>query len=266
MSGMHLWSVGLTAPGMPDWASARPVLAGQRARQDGPVEPFQPGFLPSNELRRTTRTIKLALQVAHQAIAGLPTEASELATVLASSCGDSEVTLKICRSLAQADHPVSPIQFHNSVHNAAAGYWTIAWQSNAPSLSLGAFDGTFAAGLMEAYTQVVSEGRTVLLVAYELPPPTPLSEVRPLRGPFGTALLLAPERRKTGPSLGKLTLTPLSEGTETPCREPDLEGWRTGNPAARSLPLLQAVAQEKEASPVLPFTQHLNLQVTHKGP
>ena len=43
---------------------------------------------------------------------------------------------------------ISPTQFHNSVHNAAAGYWHIAAGSAAPSLSVGGHDGAFAAGLL----------------------------------------------------------------------------------------------------------------------
>ncbi len=41
-----------------------------------------------------------------------------------------------------------PTQFHNSVHNAVAGYWSIATKSTQPMTCLAAHDHSFAAGLL----------------------------------------------------------------------------------------------------------------------
>ncbi|HKJ71134.1 MAG TPA: beta-ketoacyl synthase chain length factor, partial [Gammaproteobacteria bacterium] len=231
MNPVRILGAGVTAPGLPDWPSGRAVLAGQRAPAAEPLAPFRPDFLPRNERRRTTRTIKLALQVAQQAAGERPGRDPELATVFASSCGDTEVAVAICRSLAQPGRPVSPIQFHNSVHNAAAGYWSIGWGSPAPSVSLGAYDGSVGAGLLEATTQVLADGRQVLLVAYDLPPPPPLDAIRPLASPFAAALLLGPGGDE--PGLGTVAPGGIAAGEQSACAGTELEALRRGNPAAR---------------------------------
>ena len=50
-------------------------------------------------------------------------------TVFTSSSGDGDNVHEICETLAAADRQVSPTRFHNSVHNAPAGYWSIATRS-----------------------------------------------------------------------------------------------------------------------------------------
>ncbi len=115
-------------------------------------------------------------------------------TVFASSGGDSEVLDKICTALTLPDRPVSPTQFHHSVHNTPAGYWSIATGCTQPSLSLSAYDSSFSAGLLEAAALAWAEAVRVLLIAYDLPLPFPLSERRRIVAPFAVALLLNPDR------------------------------------------------------------------------
>ena len=52
------------------------------------------------------------------------------------------------------DQPVSPTQFHNSVHNTAAGYWSIATGSQQPTTCLACHDATAAAALLKAMAEV----------------------------------------------------------------------------------------------------------------
>ena len=66
-----------------------------------------------------------------------------------SSDGDGEIVHRLCTALASPAAEVSPTDFHNSVHNAATGYWSIGAHSSAPSTALCAYDGSFAAGLLE---------------------------------------------------------------------------------------------------------------------
>ncbi len=63
---------------------------------------------------------------------------------------------------------MSPTQFHNSVHNAAAGYWSIAHGSRQPATCLGAHDWTWAAALLKAVAEVAATGAPVLLVLLRL--------------------------------------------------------------------------------------------------
>jgi hypothetical protein len=67
-----------------------------------------------------------------------------------------------------------PTRFHNSVHNAPAGYWGIATGCTAASTSLCAYDATFAAALLETATQVQASGQAAVLVAFDTAYPQPL--------------------------------------------------------------------------------------------
>jgi len=163
-------------------------------------------------------------------------------------------------TVAKAAPEVSPTRFHNSVTNAPAGYWCMAVRSQAPSTSLSGFDASFGAGLIEAGVQVGAERCSVLLVAHDAPLPEPLHSVRPMSAPFGTALVLAPAR--SARSLARL-LVAIEPTLHALSRLPDtgLDGLRTGNPAARSLPLLAALARREAADLFLPYVHDQALRV-----
>ncbi|HMR03817.1 MAG TPA: beta-ketoacyl synthase chain length factor, partial [Candidatus Competibacter phosphatis] len=178
MNTLQVEGVGLMAPGLVGWPNGRAVLIGARPYVAEAMPTAIAALLPANERRRTTATVKLALQVAQEAALHADIDPSTTPTVLASSGGDSEVLDKICAALTLPDRPVSPTHFHHSVHNTPAGYWSIATRCAAASLSLSAYDDSFAAGLMEAAALAWTDRTRVLLVAYDLPSPFPLSERR----------------------------------------------------------------------------------------
>jgi hypothetical protein len=258
MNPLAVESVGILAPGLAGWTTSREVLAGERSYVAEPMPAVIATLLPANERRRTTATVKLALQVAQEAMAQAaltPSPSPEgrgealVRAVFASSGGDSEVLDKICTALTQPDRPVSPTQFHHSVHNTPAGYWSIATGCTQPSLSLSAYDGSFAAGLLEAAALAWAEAARVLLIAYDLPLPFPLSERRNIVAPFAVALLLNPlvtDRRQAILRLRQTTPEPVDR-----LDDGNLERLRAGNPAARSLPLLYAIARHKSGRVVL---------------
>ena len=170
-----------------------------------------------------------------------PGQRGSLATVFTSSGGDGQVLHEICETLATAERQVSPTRFHNSVHNAPAGYWSIATQSREPSISLCAYDWSFAAGLLEAAAQIVSEQEAVLLVSFDLPYSEPMHSLRPIHGILGVALLLARDRSER--ACARLEIE-LADQTipPTPCVDAELERLRAHNPTGRALPLLAALA------------------------
>ena len=87
---------------------------------------------------------------------------------------------------------LSPTKFHNSVHNAAAGYWSIGTGSYAPYTAISAYRYTFAAGLLETLAQVVSEGRPILLVAFDIESTGALATMATSQGVLGVALVSPP--------------------------------------------------------------------------
>lgn len=241
MRGVYLDGVGLMAPGLAGWQDSLAVLSGHREYRETALPALTGNLLPANLRRRTPLTTRLALQAAQDAVAQAGTETSGLCSVFASSGGDSDVVHALCTVLSQPGRPVSPTHFHNSVHNAPAGYWAIATGCTQASFSLSSYDASFGAGLVEAFALVLTEGVGVLLVAYDYPPPFPLSRVRPLTAPFATALVLRPE--KSAESLAELGLRLMGGGSQAPLTDAGLEQLRRGNPAARALPLLQLVAR-----------------------
>jgi len=227
-------------PGLGGWEAARSILTGSAPYV--PADLVLPRFevLPAAERRRVGLVVKLSISVGLQALvqAGRPGDA--MPTVFTSSGGDGVVINEICTMLAGSDRLISPTRFHNSVHNAPSGYWGIATGSRAPSTSLCAFDWSFGAGLLEAATQAGADHESVLLIAYDLPYPEPLRGVRPMRHPFASALLIARERSPR--SLAACELGSGTAGAPSRMQDDNLEQLRRDNPAARSLPLLAALA------------------------
>lgn len=242
----YLGSLGVIGPGIPDWRTACAVLRGERAYEPGPAPQPDAAVLPANERRRAAASVRWALAAAQEATSAGGYQPGDVATVFATSGSDGETLHRICEALASAEREISPTRFHNSVHNAAAGYWTIAAGSRKPSVSVCGYDASFAVGLVEAVSQVHAEGVPVLLVAYDLPYPQPLYAVRPFAYPLAVALLLAPE-----PVPGTLARLDVGVAPEVSACTPFPAALPAGfadTPAGRSLALLATIARgEPEA-------------------
>lgn len=240
MSALQVEGVSILAPGLAGWEASRAVLAGERPYLAEALPPLATTLLPANERRRITALVKLALHLAQEALVLAGRDPRDTRTVFASSGGDSAILDRICTTLSLPDRPVSPTHFHQSVHNTPAGYWSLATGCTQASTSLSAYDGSVAAGLLEAAALALAETAPVLLVACDLPPPFPLLAHRPLTAPFGMALVLNP--LATGRRLAQLRVRPTAPEPATTLTDAGLEALRRGNPAARALPLLQAMA------------------------
>ncbi len=256
-SSAHVAGIGLLGPGLGDWSAACAVLRGESGYEPRPTVLPVPDSLPPAERRRTGRVVKLALAVGLEATARAAVHPSHLPTVFSSSGADGQICHEICQVLASSDRQLSPTRFHNSVHNVAAGYWSIANGARAPSNSLCAFDASFAAGLLEALNQVSVERTACLLIAYDAQYPEPLFAKRPIPDAFGVALLLSPDERPG--SLARITVA-LTDAPSDRLTQP-LEGLRLAIPAARSLPLLQVLAQRRSQRVVLDYLDGLSVAV-----
>ena len=239
------------------------MLAGESPLcEAAPPEPSA-SLLPPNEQRRSSESVRWALHVAQEAMQQADADACEVASVFASSDAETGVLDRLCTALATPQRTISPTLFHHSVHNAASGYWGIATGSRQSSTALACYDSSFCAALLEAAAYVQIEERPVLLVAYDLPPPPPLYAARPLRGGFAAALLLtqAPALR----NLARLDLALSNDRSEgaTSMDDARLEEIRNGNQAARSLPLLAAIARQRISEVRLDYLedQYLVIQV-----
>ncbi len=143
---------------------------------------------------------------------------------------------------------ISPTKFHNSVHNAAAGYWTIGAGCTRAATALSAFDASFAQGLVEALAQL-QEHEAVLLVGYDGPSSGPLRAIDPSEGLLGGALVLS---RQLRPGAQRL------RGTLVDARVPPPTG------------ALAAIAGDNAMAPMLPLFEALargdHLALLHAGP
>lgn len=240
IAGVSLWG-----PGLEGWAASAAVLAGRAPHVPTDSPPPAPALLPPNERRRTGAVVRLALHVAQEAVAASGLDAAALRCVFGSANGDGPIVGSILDALTQAapdrERIVSPTQFHNSVHNAAAGYWSIATHNPLPATCLGGHDSTWAAALLMAMLEV-DAGAPVLLCVYDHPMPAPYANIRPVVAPFGMGLVLTPPE---GRGLARLAVTHSTAGAEGEIapREPGLAALAAGNPAAQSLRLLERLAR-----------------------
>lgn len=253
--------IGLLGPGLNGWAASRTILAGDAPYVFAPTQMAASDFLPAAERRRAGVPIKLAVAVGQEAHVNAGRATQSTATVFTSSGGDNDNVHAINSILATAPREVSPTRFHNSVHNAAAGYWCIAAQTHEPSTSLCGYDDSFAVGLLEAATQVAVDHAHVALIAYDHPYPEPLNSVRRIEGNFGVAMILAPHA--TGKTLAALEVDYVPRrGKPGGLSDAALESMRLGNPSARSLPLLVTLARGKSGQIVFDYMNDAHLTVT----
>ena len=253
--------VGFLAPGFNDWPSARAVLRGEAAYLGAPSNLPAPSILPAAERRRASRVVKLTLAIGLEAAASAEADISQLATVFTASGADGHNCHALCEQLATEDRQISPTRFHNSVHNAAAGYWGIATKSMAPCQVLCAYDASFGAGLLDALGQVVIDAQPTLLIAYDSEYPEPLHSKRDTPDCAGVALLLTAQ--KTARSLAHISLRSTVEMAQKMV-DPDLEALRTAIPALRSLPLLQMLANGQSGTVCLDYLAPLQFSVELK--
>lgn len=257
-TSVYIDGVGLIGPGLADWPQAVQVMTGAAAHAHAPAAIPPPAALPAAERRRTSPSVKLALAIGAEAAQAAGRDAATLAAVFAASGGDGDNCHAICEMLAGEDRFISPTRFHNSVHNAPAGYWSIAAHAMAASTVLCAYDGSFAAGLLESVCQVAVDAHDTLLIASDTGYPHPLSETRSIRDAFGTALVLAPiDSERT---LARIEVR-LTDAPATTLASPSLEAVRRDNPAARALPLLEALATRRAATVVLDYLDDLRVRV-----
>lgn len=260
----HIEGIALIGPGFDDWNSSRAILRGETAYGSRPTNLPMPASLPPSERRRASRAIKIAIGAGLEAIGASGRDPATLATVFSSSAGDGYNCHELCQQLATDDRQISPTRFHNSVHNAPSGYWSIASGAMATSSVLCASDASFGAGLLEALAQVAVERIPVVLIAYDTDYPEPLRSKRPVPDAMGVGLVLVPATSaRSQATLAVACTNAVADVLE----DPALEALRTSIPAARALPLLRLLAATGAGSTAritidyLPGTQ-LALEVT----
>ena len=233
--------VGVLGPGLGGWQPSRSILTGAAAYVESPLAIPSIDLLPAAERRRTGLAVKIAMAVGCEAVAHAQCNASELPAIFASSAGEGENMQAIFETLASDAREISPTRFHNSVHNAPSGYWSIATRSMAPSISIACYDASFAAGLLEAAAQARTGNQAVVLMAYDAPYTQPLQAIRPMAAGFGIAMVISGIKSNKSIAELQISIKPNSSNS-TPVASKELDRLRLGVPAARGLPVLAALA------------------------
>lgn len=234
----HIEGIGFWTHGLPSWPAALAFAIDGTLPADAPTKP-SPQLLPANERRRAPETVAVALEVAMAACQAAGRDPATLPSVFASTHGDLGITDYMCATLADEPRALSPTRFHNSVHNAAAGYWTIGTGAMAAASAISARESSFAQGLLDALAQLASGDDAVLLVAYDGAAAGPLATMVPSEGLLGGALVLSRQAHSSRARLQARLVAAERDDT----RAGPLATFAVGNAMAQMLPLFDVLAR-----------------------
>ena len=251
-------AVGVLAPGLPDWETARAVLAKQCSYVSAVLEAPQPNCLAPAERRRSSPTVRLAIAVAEQALRQSSLAPSDMAMVFSSYEAAGVITHQLCEVLA-GSREISPTQFHNSVHNAPSGYYSIAMHAQRAASSVCRGEWSFAAGLLNAVAQVVADKVPVLYVCYDSPLPPPICEIMPVVEPTAIALVLTTDNGSASLAAWDVAIAPRRGAALWQDWVPPT--WHA-NASARGFTVLESLADQGRRFVSMPLSPELDLEVT----
>lgn len=269
-TGIGLWARGMT--GYPEFTQG--LQSDFADLQTAEFLPPKPEAIAPRERRRAGLTINIAVEVAHQACMQAQVDISQVPSVFVSAMGDTTITDYMCRKLAQPQKMLSPTKFHNSVHNAPSGYWTISAQNREPSSFVGGFTHSFGSGLLEAASQAVALHKPVLAVFYDIANKPPFAQLYPIQETLAIALVVEPQSTQATAS----TVKPLDAGLSFVERQPGevesmpkcerLADFALSNPMGPALALVEQFSAAQKGglrSPNLRFAaaSHAWLDVQH---
>jgi len=255
--------IGAWGDGFQSWPELQLLLAGQTVEEVVGGKGPKPGVIPANERRRAPLSAKLAVEVCCQAVEGTALDIASMSSVFVSGLGDMDLTDYMCRQLASENKQLSPTKFHNSVHNAPAGYWTIAMGCTAPATALAGLYHSISEGILEAFVQCTAEGGPVLLAVYDTPSTQALDELYPCVSTFAAALVLSKNVSSNSLATIDCRLESSSEACWPDPHLPDqLQVAYNSNIAARILAVLLPIANSVTTSVKLPLSQESNLVIS----
>lgn len=228
MRELYVGGCGFWTPGFGNWRA--------RASQTRDPALREPACdaVPPRLLRGTSLVTRIAVEVAAQAAREAGASLATVPTVFASELGEVQTAIALL-TMIRAEGLPSPMRFKNSVHNAASGTASIAWENRAFSTSLCAGDDLVAMALVEAVALLDVDGGDVVVSLAEEDIPSPL----PRHGeylPVGFGFHLTTARRPGAVRLARLR-------REAPAAEPVAS--YVGNACASAFGLLDAVTQRR---------------------
>jgi hypothetical protein len=148
-------------------------------------------FVPAMQRRRLSRLSKISLRTLHECLEQLAdrdaVDTGFIRTVFASPHGEIHRTVDLLKELA-AGEPLSPMGFSLSVHNTAAGIYSIVSGNQAASVSVAAGCDTLEQAVVEAVSQSAYHRQVIALVFADEPLPALYHTEFAVPFPFGLAL------------------------------------------------------------------------------
>lgn len=264
---VDLVGIGAWGPAFNNWSELQALFANPAIGDElqWATQVPKPEIIPANERRRAPLPVRAAVEVSWQALQQAGLASSDVACVFGSGLGDTEITDYMCRVLTTAEKQLSPTKFHNSVHNAAAGYWTISTGCMKSANSIAAYQNTAGLALLEAIIQCEQHQEPVLVTLFDTAAHDTYRQIFPCEHSFAAALLLVPAGSANAPiaqfQIGDETAT-QSVALELPHEK--LDNLYRDNPAAKVLGLLQQLAAKMPGQSCFDLSpaRALNLEVS----
>ena len=156
-------------------------------------------FMPMMTRRRLSPVERAALHVAWKIFespddVSLP-EKGTVPVVFASRWGEIGTTLKLMKQI-YSEGEMSPAAFSSSVHNAAAGAWSLFTKNTAPYTAIAARENTYEMGFLEAETQLKASKCDAVLYVYaeETPPAYYQPLFSEIKSSHAVAILIAADK------------------------------------------------------------------------
>ena len=261
--GVGAWGHGFSH--WPALAKAISDPAHEVLLQDNYQKGPKPEIIPANERRRAPVAVRLAVESSWQAVNDANISPKDLACVFASGYGDTHLTDYMCRALNTESKQLSPTKFHNSVHNAAAGYWTISTHCNAPANSIAGLEWSVPLALLDALLQSDQEQRPLLVTCFDGDSAPTMKSIMPNNYLFSSSVIISAEKV---PNTPKFTLELIQQGCSWPNLDlsDELQSLYNDNPSAKMMALLSLLTDDypkTNGSPInLPLNEHSSIRIT----
>jgi len=260
--GFQILGIGAWGSTFQNWNELSDILVGNSEGEEGAAIAPKPEVIPANERRRAPLPVRLAVESSWQATQNAGLDPVELPCVFVSGIGDTQLTDYMCKVLAGENKALSPTKFHNSVHNAAAGYWTISTGCMQAANSVAGYQESVSLTIMEALIQCQSENKPILLTFYDAPSSEVLKELLKNEESFSTSLVIAP--KGWSDKHNNYTASIENQGCEWPKLKSTarLENIYSTNPTAKILALLKMVVDVDQKSISLPISAECRITIT----
>lgn len=227
------------------WMRQRPDVASvlRRAPEDETVTRPLCAGVSTRLLRGTSILTRMSVDVAGQALLGSGLDPSEVGAVFCSSFGEIRIAMEQLDMLRSKDGLISPVAFKNSVHNTAAGVFSIAHKNHNPSAALAAGPCGVAYALLEAELLLDDGLPGVVVVIGDESKPPPLDQVKTVS--FAAAFALS---RTPANALAKLSPVMQHQQGSGLALQSEVARELAPHPAAPAADLLHTIATNSVAT------------------